>query len=376
LSFNLRSGSAFGDKVNLRAAIREQWRWAHYTVDHGLPFNDIIQVTESASGTIWANSTSGAAWYDGYEWRGTTELKKFRILRPFRGSSVLALEGPNIWIVDKNGMHMQRLVHRGKTLTVSNLGMDREGLVVLECGAMGFFLWEPSSGAVQEMEGPPAGFSGARLRHGEGGGIFAEGPMGLARLTAKGWKPALGKPPYQSKQEMQAFRIRSFGENRNGQGIMSLSLPAAWMGAWEWEGQRQLRLSHETGVEIARMAAISDRGDALLVFNPLQTLLREEGRWAPLDMAPPFLGTATAIFFDRADNLWISTPQGIYCLRTSLSRWTHLEFPFPDLRNHVVSILMRKDGSRWLGSANGLIVVANDGHQKHIANVEGSRLGW
>jgi PAS domain S-box-containing protein len=358
----------------------EEWRWSHYTTEHGLPSNQINLVAESTNGTLWANTEAGAAWYDGYEWHPVLTDKKFRILRPFRGSSVLALEEGKLWLLDKTHQLRQRVYAEGKELSLSSLGIDREGIVILECGRMGMFRWEPSSGRTERMQEPPVGFQGIRLRHGEGGGVFAEGLYGLARWSATGWSKAewklvLSRPDTKNGEDTQAVRIRSFGENRKGQGVLSLSLPSDWMGAWEWEQEAPLRLNRKMGGEIARLTAVAESGDALMVFNPNQTWLREQGKWGELMAPPGFLGTATALYFDRADNLWISTSMGIHRLRMDKSRWHHLEFPFPDLRNHVTSLLLARDGSRYLGTADGVVVEDGQGRREHIARIEGRRLG-
>ena len=48
--------------------IGELWRWVQFTTEVGLPSNRVFDIVETRSGTIWAITQSGLAWYDGYCW--------------------------------------------------------------------------------------------------------------------------------------------------------------------------------------------------------------------------------------------------------------------------------------------------------------------
>lgn len=346
-------------------------------------------------GSIWASTVGGVAWFDGYEWQASGAKEKFRLLRPYRGSSVLALEETNVWILDKNRGEQQSLAYGGQKLNVVNLGIEHKAGIVLECGSQGNFLWEPDRAAIQPMAALPGEFIAGRTKHGEGGGVFAEGWSGLARWTGQGslgqgslgqgslgqgalgqgWKIELSTQPVNKEQATIALRIGAFAENRKGEGLLSLALPAEWMGAWEWSGGGSLRLNQRMGKEIARLAAIGDDGQAVMVFSPSEIWIREQQVWNRLGMAPEFLATATALYFDQKGDFWISTTAGVRRLRMGPNRWKKLAFPFPDLRNHVTAILLRADRSRWLGTANGIVIESADGRRQHVEKIEGKPLG-
>ena len=82
--------------VKLSEAMEEQWRWAEFGKEDGLPSAEIVQILETEDGTVWVNTTAGVAWYDGYQWqknRCESERKKSvpSQIQPFGKESVTRL---------------------------------------------------------------------------------------------------------------------------------------------------------------------------------------------------------------------------------------------------------------------------------------------
>jgi ligand-binding sensor domain-containing protein len=48
--------------------INQDWRWVHFTTASGLPSDGVQSIFEDTLGTVWVGTTSGLAWYDGFQW--------------------------------------------------------------------------------------------------------------------------------------------------------------------------------------------------------------------------------------------------------------------------------------------------------------------
>jgi ligand-binding sensor domain-containing protein len=54
--------------VDLAASFNDPWRWVQFKTASGLPSNSVYDVVETPSGTVWAATQRGLAWYDGFRW--------------------------------------------------------------------------------------------------------------------------------------------------------------------------------------------------------------------------------------------------------------------------------------------------------------------
>jgi len=68
LSFNLTSSAQL-------STLNDSWRWVLFTTDDGLPSNRVFNIIETMSGTVWAVTQSGLAWFNGYYWEPIGEQK-------------------------------------------------------------------------------------------------------------------------------------------------------------------------------------------------------------------------------------------------------------------------------------------------------------
>ena len=56
------------DAAGVRGAPQfEAWRWTTFTIESGLPSNEITALAETDS-TVWVGTSTGLAWYDGFIW--------------------------------------------------------------------------------------------------------------------------------------------------------------------------------------------------------------------------------------------------------------------------------------------------------------------
>src|SRR5437867_597332 len=51
----------------------QEWRWANFTMESGLPSNEVSDVVESPEGTAWAATSLGIAWFDGFQWHAVSD---------------------------------------------------------------------------------------------------------------------------------------------------------------------------------------------------------------------------------------------------------------------------------------------------------------
>jgi hypothetical protein len=114
------SVEAFGQQDPLL----EDWRWVHYGIESGLPSEAVKDLAESQE-TLWAATTAGMAWFDGYRWNavGVTGLdpRLFTDMAPDRRDGVYVAADGSLYHVDQTGSEAVPLSFDGVRIDVSGL---------------------------------------------------------------------------------------------------------------------------------------------------------------------------------------------------------------------------------------------------------------
>ncbi len=360
--------------------MQEMWRWSEFSKEDGLPSPEIVQIVESEDGTLWVNTASGVAWYDGYEWKASrceVGIKKFgpTQIQPFGKNTVLAVWDGGLLELGRASCRPIALTYKGERLNVSSVSGRVGGSLVVEDLKLNSYVWSGSGEEVESRILENKIGMGSRMRSGAGGTVFVVGAEGIHRWkqneVSVPWKSSSLKVPSQISGAM----IRGLGENHKAQGLLSVAFPADWRGLWEWDSAGRIRRTRNSVDQIVRLLAVSENGDAIALYNSQDIWIREAGEWSPIKTIPAPLRNATSIFFDRAGRLWIGSANGLKVLRADQKRWGKLSFAFPDLNNHFVSLLPARDGSLWGGTAEGIVIVSPEGRLRRINEISGDRIG-
>ena len=368
------------EKPKLSQALQETWRWVQFGELDGLPSKDVSQIVETDDGTIWANTAAGLAWFDGFQWHSSncpsfTPSAGQRLIQPFDSSSVLATGSKLLTIFKRDSCRQIQLRWNATPLHIMASGRKFKGIFVLQDQNRNYYTWTGKGEDVESklLSGPDD--LSSRFSESFAAPIFAATQAGLIKLDAQGAKPVLEAKRLNNPDQIVGLYIRASAENKNGAGVISLALPQDWIGIWEWSPQYSLRLVPESQGQIARQLAISDSGDVLALYSATEAWFKEDGKWASLRPVPSPLRAANSLFFDHTGRLWIATSTGIQMLQSGQALWSRLQYPFPNLKNHLVSLLSTRDGSLWAGSSDGITIISPDGSTKQITAINGIRLG-
>jgi PAS domain S-box-containing protein len=369
-----------GEKKPLSQALHDLWRWVHFTQADGLPSAEVHQVVESADRTIWANTALGVSWHEGYQWQPVPcpileKLGKVHSLQPFDDSSVLGTGTEQPVIFEKTGCRPVPLTLNGNPVRITGASRKSEGLVVVQDGSLNYYTWDGKGTALQPMPGAGKATFNSFLTISAADTVFSADSRGLNRVDRSGVTTLLPITTLKNPSHVSSLVIRSSSNNRRGEGVLSIAFPSEWMGLWRWGPTEPLHRIATTERQIARQAAISDAGEVVALYNSDEVWLQEFGKWSRIQPVPAPLRQANQVYFDSKGRLWVCSLGGLHMLRADDTLWSQLQFPFPDLHNHFLSLLVSKDGSLWAGTADGIIVISPSGQTRKIESIGSQKLG-
>lgn len=356
------------------------WRWTNFGERDGLPSNAVSQVVQTDDGTIWASTASGLAWYDDFQWHAIpcqTLLKGRppRQIQPLGASSVIGIgEGLPI-VFQRTSCKPIQLKFQDKPLSIVASGRKSGGIVMVQDSQLKYYTWNGSSDQVQAkvFEGPHS--LASRLSVSASAPLFLSSTSGAIKLENVGASNFLDPKKLKDPAQVAGLVIRASAENRNDSGLISIAFPQDWIGLWEWSKEGTFHQVPQSRGQIARQLAISDKGDSIAVYNSTEAWLKEDGNWAQIHPVPAPLRVSNSLYFDRQGRLWVSTSTGLHLLRSGQSIWSRLQFPFPNLNNHFLSLLSAQDGNLWAGTNDGILIVSPGGSVKQITHIGSQRLG-
>ena len=366
--------------VKLSEAMQDLWRWAEFGKEDGLPSPEIVQIIESEDGTVWVNTAAGVAWYDGYEWQASkcehaAKRPAPSQIQPFDRDTVLAVWDRGLVVLGKSSCRIVAPKYKGERLAISSVSGRVGGKLMVEDLKLNLYTWDGNS---EEVEGRILENKlgvGSRIRSGSGGTVFAVSEAGVMRWKQQEFSVQLRSSALKVPSQVAGTSIRAIAENHQGQGLLSFAYPADWRALWEWDKSGGIRRVRNSVDQVVRMLAVSERGDAIALYSSQEIWIREGSEWSSIKPMPGPLRNATSIFLDRTGRLWVGSANGLQVLRADQKRWGKLNFRFPDLDNHVVSLLAARDGSLWGGSANGIVILSPQGGLTRIKKIGGRAIG-
>lgn len=334
----------------------EEWRWAHFTTEHGLPSNQANQIIEANDGTIWVRTTNGIAWFDGYHWINVSSLPSATItgISHSKGDSVIVQYIDTVYVGNRSGFKPLKI-----NIDIFKVVVSNEEYLILDHR---FTLHKFSHDTLIHYRSPAFYLMSERKNK-----VWFIADSGLYKRTLNGDFQLL-----QSKNNY--FVVNDVDENINGSGLLAISRPMEHRGIWEWDSsQCLLHNKTENGNSVVTLS-INNNGDAICVYQSGDVRIRENRTWANLNYIPEQIQHSDNLLFSSTGDLWSVTKKGVYLFRASATTWSYLSENTPDLRNNINEILLLKNNDLWLGTGNGLIIYSSSGDKRWIPQINGTPL--
>ncbi len=354
-------GSPFGLLVLILAsrlcfgadAFDETWRWVRYDTDYGLPSNSVNDVVETPAGGVWASTSAGLAWYDGYRWHAMgpgqgVPAARSSSVRAFGKAGILAVVGGHLYKGGENGFHLVPLKAGGTVLRVAAVAVAGSDHLLMRAFDT---LYEHSGGVtrpfVTKSDAPMHEIVG--LHQTRTGTILLNTRKGFYRWSNGDWALLM---PYPGSNIL----FNTVAENRDGVALAAAFAPREAVGVWEWRGSERPKLSF-AGEGMFQGVDIDANGGAMAVDLTGQIFVRRNSAWSVVSLSMSPLERASFVKFRDSGDLWVGTTNGLYLYRSSSSRWTLWKSAPTGSRNMVNEIIHARDGSIWTATGNGIGVL-------------------
>lgn len=359
--------SAHVDVAAQSSSFDDTWRWISFTTESGLPSNRVLKIIESADSTLWAVTTSGIAWYDGYIWhpmkmsQGLPEVYFQAVATDERGYLLLS-QGDELYYGNK--MLFQRI-------PFSRTG-KRQTIIAVAYRSNGKFLLHYTDGTLHEYDRmkrsieplPEPNSRGITfLSETKDKSIVISRRDGLRQSQENEFTPLLSS--------VYPIGVLKFAGNSSGNNIAVISYPPEMLGVWEWSRQHAPEKIQNVNAEQISGLDISEDGNIVISYIHGGFVFRDRGVWKTL-ASPPF-HLRNVLFFQYAANgdLWAGSETGLYYFRNSLRRWSYWKQSGDDSRNQINQIIRTHDGAFWIASVGGIEVRHPDGTVKFFSEING-----
>jgi len=348
----------------------EEWRWAHFTTESGLPSNQVYEVLETSDSVSWAITPAGLAWYDGFEWQPVADTSirfqhKPDWVAPDHQGNLLAIYSGRLFRVSKNTVAQVEINAHKNQLLVEGVYVDAEEHVFLYSSLK---IYQLRNGTVSELDDPVKISTFGDLIRTPLGDAWVFGLSQVYKWSGEKWIPKMN-------HKIEGFKVQCLCENEKGAAVASIVAPLDVRGVWECEGPGDV-LKHNTqeGQALIVSASISPSGDVVALFESGEVQVRKNNTWSPLALPPSQLSHATFLRFTRRGDLWVGSETGVFFCNLSSQRWTYWKHSSPVLLNVVLGIAGAKDGSTLLATAGGLEIRHPDGTSKIVESIDGRRI--
>src|ERR1051326_6404492 len=342
----------------------EDWRWVQFTTESGLPSDRVQGVFEAGDGTVWAATTSGLAWYDGFRWiaidsgKGLPANSAVNIVEGLGDSLLLRCDG-GFYVGTKSGFRALDLTGMDGAVSFGN-----NSLLLLRKAS----LYRYRNGLVQPFQASRALTDKTTLSiwRTAGGRIWADFASGVYRWDGDDWRCMMLAGP-------TPFGLTSLAENESGTGIAMIQFPEDQRGLWEWTHASVPVKNRDEKPDNMMAMDVGSNDEAIIVYQSEETRIRRNGVWSALDLGQPNIRDILTVKFRKNGDLWVGTEHGLFLYKRSSSRWMNWRRTSPDLRNSVNEILKTRDGKIWLATSRGVEIHDSLG-TKDILAVDGHPL--
>lgn len=354
-------------------ALQDEWRWAQFTTSSGLPSNKVVMLTEASDGTVWVGTSAGIAWYDGFRFHTVDTTNGMPAREPTSlvadsSEGVYAVVDHRLFLIHKNCYEeVSKTFKFGTECYIRGVAISKQkDVLIQEKGIIYHFHDQAVTLAMPPLEQKVYGTLQLFDAGGKGAWLAVNGI--LYQWSNSHWEKVI-------EVGIPNLLFYCLAAGNTGIKLASCEFPVYMRGMWEWSQDGKLRRDIEEGKTAARCMDISPAGDAYVVYKSGDIRIRVQGLWYSLDPLPAQMKNILFLKFRANGDLWVGTESGLFLYRKSLIRWKYWKHSFPDLRNSVNEILVRRDGETWLGESDGIEIHYPDGRTQWIKYVNGRRIG-
>lgn len=343
----------------------ENWRWAHFTTKTGLPSNTIDAIIEADDGIVWVSTTKGIAWYNGFRWikaeiDSKTVSKRVTKISKGIGSNILVVLNEKLYYGNKSGFKQIKsekisiekvnsaCVIDSNTIFITTL-LQNAHLILYQNNGNIEIINKYSPGSIRKTNSD-------RILIGNADGLFEYRNKELWQIIPHGF-------------------IRSISENKNGYGVLSIDSPKDQIGIWEWGNGHIPMLSSTERLLPVRSIDISSKNLVIAAYETGDIRIRSNGKWKGLKPVPSQMIGLLSLNFDKNDDLWVGTENGLYYFRNTPKKWTWWKYELADPRNIIMEILQSSSGDVWIGNKEGLEIRYANGRISTIDKINNRTLG-
>lgn len=340
----------------------EEWQWAHFTTESGLPSNVVERAVEVKDGTIWVQTSAGIAWFDSYRWHGmdsAISAPVFSITGPYRGDNIIARIGSKWFAVGKNHVSLLPLPDNVEVRISGDSLIFNDSSRVLRVLYNGNITPLSSQGN-RRMKITASGISP------EGTPWFTTADKGLCV-----WENNAARYVFSPRSD--PIVVSAYAGDRNIRELFFVRSPHALRGLWERTPHEALHRVFNEDIPNILTADCRSNGLAIIVFDTGEIRYLYDGRWVTLDVPRATLGRTAGAGFCSNGDLFILGNKGVFLVRP-ITRWRSLALPFNERSNRVLELCRSRDGSLWIGTDGGAAVRHPGGNMELIDHIGGHKL--
>ncbi|TAK62215.1 MAG: hypothetical protein EPO24_05125, partial [Bacteroidetes bacterium] len=355
LCYHIFCATVFSQTFNFE----EEWRWAHFTTESGLPSNRVNQILEGADGTIWAVTAKGIVWFNGYTWKkiednnGQFNFDNASMTTGIHDSMLIIIDG-NIFRATRNNVRQIDFHYQILYLAIF------QNQIYFSDNNLSLYRYDKNK--AQRIMDLARYWWTTRANN-----LWYVADSGLCLYNPENSSLKL-------RGEQHYVVISSLAENTNGEGILFVVQPAEQKGIWEWDSSKILIPNKTERGNTVVTLDINSEGDALCVYQSGEVRAREASSWKTPSFIPEQVRLSKKILFSKSGDLWTATEKGVYLFRAANTVWKYISQGTPDLRNNINEILLANNGDIWLATGDGVVIRKPDGTSEWISKINGKRL--
>ncbi len=343
----------------------EDWRWVLFDEEHGLPSTHINSLLQSSDGTMWAATTRGLAYYDGFDWHRVDEIEPASASTrgyPDARGGLLVVAGGSVYRGGRAGFSALTLPVLASRFEIESVAetADRLLLSTNECR-----VFEVRDEGYQELPrlSEMTGSRNSCSLVSSGGKIWLKGTPGLFELT--------GEKSWTRRTQYSVSLLLEDGENHIA---VSVGHPGN-EGLFSVPAQGQASLLPGEGSHLVTAADVGSAGQVIVANTSGGINLRQDGRWSQLEQIPLALRSVRRFRYQKNGDLWVAAPNGLYLHKTSVRRWEQWRVPVDDaMAQQINSFAVVGNGDVLAATGRGVLRVANDGTRSFFGDAAGISL--
>ena len=351
--------------------VGELWRWVQFTAEVGLPSNRVLDVVETRSGMIWANTQSGLARFDGYCWvpvgakEGLPQIRANAIAE-CSPSEILVLAEGRLYRGGSIGFRERVVSYHGRRTIVRSMA-NLPDLRVLAVSDSVLYELEDDSLRIFPVSPELLHQKILRVFVTKDGSTWVNTTRGLYRNDGKNWALVLAV----SRSPLIIWYLAS---SKNRRALAYLDSPLDMRGVWEFDPGRPPRRVYDQRPGVIYSIDVDSCGNAVAVFETGRISCRHGDVWEDLSHRPNRMKDVSFIRFRTNGDFWMGTESALYIFLASSLRWSYWASGEQDERMSTNVIARTNDGTIWVGHGMGIELHRSDGTSGVIDEINGERI--